>query len=94
MKRNKTLCKYDFKHNDLKDTAVCFFIKMLGPEEEDKIGHVTEIEISERATGKQMTDPGPPEVWESNVKLLKAALAGNKPKKGKKGKKGKKKKKK
>jgi hypothetical protein len=67
---------------------------MLGPEEEGKIGHVTEIEISERATGKTLTDPGPPEVYVSNVKLLKEALAGNKPKKGKKGKKGKKKKKK
>ena len=67
---------------------------MLGPEEDGKIGHVTEIEISERATGKTLTDPGPPEVYTSNVKLLKEALAGNKPKKGKKGKKGKKKKKK
>jgi len=26
---------------------------MLGPEEEGKISHVTEIEISERATGKK-----------------------------------------
>ena len=67
---------------------------MLGPEEEGKIGHVTELEVSERATGKTLVDPGPPEKYESNIKLLKEALAGNKPKKGKKGKKGKKKKKK
>lgn len=106
MKRNTNLCKYDFKHNDLKDegksesfsfhfycSAVKYFTQMLG-QEEGKIGHVTELEISERATGKTLTDPGPPEVYTSNVKLLKEALAGNKPKKGKKGKKGKKKKKK
>jgi hypothetical protein len=67
---------------------------MLGPEEDGKISHVTEIEISERATGKTLTDPGPPEVYVSNVKLMKDALLANKPKKGKKGKKGKKKKKK
>ena len=67
---------------------------MLGPEEEGKISHVTEIEVSERATGKTKTDDGPPEVYVSNVKLLKEALGNNKPKKGKKGKKGKKKKKK
>lgn len=33
--------------------AVIFFTEMLGPEEEGKISHVTEIEISERATGKK-----------------------------------------
>ena len=33
--------------------AVIFFTDMLGPEEEGKISHVTEIEISERATGKK-----------------------------------------
>ena len=67
---------------------------MLGPEEEEKISHVTEIDVSERATGKTRTDEGPPEVWTPNVKLLKEALANNKPKKGKKKGKGKKKKKK
>lgn len=67
---------------------------MLGPEEEDKIGHVTEIDVSERATGKTRTEEGPPEVYVPNVKLLKEALANNKPKKGKKKGKGKKKKKK
>jgi len=67
---------------------------MLGPEEEDKISHVTEIEISERSTGKKLTDEGPPEVYTSYVKLFKEQLALNKPKKGKKGKKGGKKKKK
>lgn len=74
--------------------AVIFFTNMLGPAEEGKISHVTEIEISERATGKTMTDPGPPEVYVSNVKLFKEKLAGNKPKKGKRKGKGKKKKKK
>jgi len=74
--------------------AVIYFANMLGPEEEGKIGHVTEIEVSERATGKTLTDPGPPEVYTPNIKLLKESLASNKPKKGKKGKKGKKKKKK
>lgn len=53
MLKNKTLAKYDFRFNDLKDEAVLFFIDMLGPEEEGKVSHVTEIEISERATGKQ-----------------------------------------
>jgi len=33
--------------------AVIFFTEMLGTEEEGKISHVTEIEISERATGKK-----------------------------------------
>jgi hypothetical protein len=67
---------------------------MLGPEEEGKISHVTEIEISERSTGKKLTDEGPPEVYSSYVKIFKETLALNKPKKGKKGKKGGKKKKK
>jgi hypothetical protein len=40
---------------------------MLGPEEENKISHVTEIEISERATGKKLVDEGPPEKWSSYV---------------------------
>jgi hypothetical protein len=31
---------------------------MLGPEEEGKVSHVTEIEISERSTGKKMTNDG------------------------------------
>jgi hypothetical protein len=105
MKRNKNLTKYVVKHNDLKDKgklsigvnllflAITFFIEMLGPEEEEKISHVVEIEVSERA-GKILTDEGPPEVYTPLIKLLKEKLAGNKPKKGKKGKKGKKKKKK
>lgn len=33
--------------------AVIFLTEMLGPEEDGKISHVTEIEISERATGKK-----------------------------------------
>jgi hypothetical protein len=33
---------------------------MLGPEEEGKIAHVTEIEISERSSGKKMVDEGDP----------------------------------
>lgn len=66
---------------------------MLGPEEEGKIAHVTEIEISERSTGKAVTDEGPPVVYTPYIKLFKDQLALNKPKKGKKGgkKKGKKK---
>jgi len=67
---------------------------MLGPEEEGKINHVTEIEISERSKGKKVIDEGPPVVEASYVKLFKEQLALNKPKKGKKGKKGGKKKKK
>ena len=66
---------------------------MLGPEEEGKISHVTEIEISERATGKQQIEDDPP-VFAPNIKLFKDQLSLNKPKKGKKGKKGGKKKKK
>lgn len=61
---------------------------MLGPEEEGKIAHVTEIEISERSKGKALTDEGPPEVWTPYIKLFREKLALNKPKKGKKGKKG------
>lgn len=67
---------------------------MLGPEEEGKISHVTEIEISERATGKQLIEEGPPPVYAPYIKLFKDQLGLNKPKKGKKGKKGGKKKKK
>jgi hypothetical protein len=66
---------------------------MLGPEEEELISHVTEIEVSERSTGKTLTDEGPPEVYTPYIKLFKDKLALNKPKKGKKGKKGGKKKK-
>ena len=43
--------------------AVIFFTEMLGPEEEGKISHVTEIEISERSMGKKLVDEGPPEKW-------------------------------
>ena len=73
--------------------AVQFFTKMLGPEEEGLISHVTEIEISERATGKEEIEGDPP-VMVPYIKLFKDRLALNKPKKGKKGKKGGKKKKK
>jgi hypothetical protein len=67
---------------------------MLGPEEEDKISHVTEIEISERSSGKCVVDEGPPVVESTYIKIFKDKIALNKPKKGKKGKKGKGKKKK
>jgi len=73
--------------------AIEFFIEMLGPEEEGKISHVTEIIVSERATGFKIIEEGPPEVKCGLVKLFKEKLAQNKPKKKKKGK-GKKKKKK
>ncbi len=33
---------------------------MLGPEEEGKISHVTEIEVSERSTGFKEDDSTPP----------------------------------
>ena len=80
---------------------------MLGPSEAadeegnevetGKIGHVTEIEISERASGKvQTSEEGEtPVVYTTYIKLFKEKLSLNKPKKGKKGKgkKGKKKKK-
>jgi hypothetical protein len=94
MTRNKNLARYDFRYNDLLDAAVSFFIDMLGPEEEGKISHVTELEISERATGKREVEEGPPVKEETLIKLFKDQLALNKPKKGKKGKGGKKKKKK
>ena len=58
---------------------------MLGPEEEGKISHVTEIEISERAIGKKLETEEPP-TYVSYMKLFKDQLALNKPKKGKKGK--------
>lgn len=95
MQKNKTLARYDFRNNDLNDAAVLFFTEMLGPDVEDengvetgKISHVTEIEISERARGKKLTEEGPPEVYTTYIKLFKDQLALNKPKKGKKGKKG------
>lgn len=96
MTMNKTLAKYDFRNNDLRDDAVIFFTEMLGPEEEGKISHVTEIEISERSTGKTEhgEDKDGKPVMESYVKIFKEQLGMNKPKKGKKGKKGGKKKKK
>ena len=50
--------------------AVIFFTEMLGPEEEGKISHVTEIEISERATGKKQIEDEPP-VFASYIKLFK-----------------------
>ena len=71
MTRNKTLAKYDFKQNDLKDAAIIFFTEMLGPEEEGKISHVTELECGERAIGKVLTDPGPPEVMTPYVNIFK-----------------------
>jgi len=94
MARNKSLARYDFLNNDLKDTAVLFFTEMLGPEDTGKIPHVVEIEVSERSTGKKLTSEEgvTPEVYTPYVKLFKEQLALNKPKK-KKGKKGKKKKK-
>ena len=67
---------------------------MLGPEEEGKISHVVEIEISERSNEKKLTDEGPPEVYTPYIKIFKDTIGANKPKKGKKGKKGGKKKKK
>ena len=95
MTKNKNLARYDFRHNDLRDNAVIFFTEMLGPEEDGKISHVVEIEISERSSGKKLTDEGPPEVYTPFIKIFKDQLALNKPKKGKKGKgKGKKKQKK
>ena len=95
MARNKSLARYDLQHNDLKDAAIIFFTDMLGPEENGKIPHVVEIEVSERSTGKKLTseEGATPEVYTPYIKLFKEQLAQNKPKK-KKGKKGKKKKKK
>ena len=43
---------------------------MLGPEEEGKISHVTEIEISERATSKKQIEDDPP-VFAPVIKLFK-----------------------
>ena len=64
---------------------------MLGPEDEGKISHVTEIEVSERSTGYK-EEEGPPIVKVPYIKTFKEVLALNKPKKGKgKGKKKKKK---
>ena len=42
--------------------AILFFTDMLGPEEEGKINHVTEIEVSERSTGykEEEAASGPP----------------------------------
>lgn len=78
MTKNKTLARYDFRNNDLNDDAVIFFTDMLGPEGEDengvdlgKISHVTEIEISERARGKKLTEEGPPPVYTTYIKLFK-----------------------
>lgn len=61
---------------------------MLGPEEEGKISHVTELEISERAQGKKLTseEGAEKEEWTPYIKIFKDTLANNKPKKGKKGK--------
>ena len=55
--------------------------------ETGKIGHVTEIEISERASGKVKTsEEGEPDVFTTYIKLFKEKIGLNKPKKGKKGK--------
>lgn len=81
----------------MNDKAVQYFTDMLGPAEAadeegnevqtGKIGHVTEIEISERASGKVKTsEEGEPEVFTTFIKLFKEKLGLNKPKKGKKGK--------
>lgn len=43
---------------------------MLGPEEEGKISHVTEIEVSERSTGFK-EEEGPPVVKVPYIKLFK-----------------------
>ena len=44
MSKNKTLGRYDIKHNNITDDGVMFFVGIL-PE---KANHVFEIEISER----------------------------------------------
>ena len=47
---------------------------MLGPEEENKISHVTEIECGERAVGKKLTEEGEdgkPDVYTPYIKLFK-----------------------
>lgn len=52
--------------------AIIYFTEMLGPEEEGKISHVTEIEVSERAIGKKVEDPEKePPVMVSFMKLFK-----------------------
>ena len=51
--------------------AVIFFTEMLGTEEEGKISHVTEIEISERSTGKKQIEGEDPPKFESFIKLFK-----------------------
>ena len=61
--------------------AILFFTEMLGPEDEGKISHVTEIEVSERSTGYK-EEEGPPVVKVPYIKLFKDQLALNKPKKG------------
>ncbi len=73
--------------------AVEFFTEMLGPEDEDpalsKISHVTELEISERCTGKKTIpaeEEGKPDQVVTLIKLFQDQLGLNKPKKGKKGK--------
>lgn len=73
MARNKSLPRYDFQHNDLKDAAILFFTDMLGPEESGKIPHVIEIECSERSTGKKLTSEEgvTPEVYTPYIKLFK-----------------------
>lgn len=71
MTRNKQLARYDFRNNDLRDDAVIFFTEMLGTEEEGKISHVTEIEISERSTGKKQIEGEDPPKFESFIKLFK-----------------------
>lgn len=70
---------------------------MLGPEEEGKISHVIELEISERSKDIKefpAEEEGKPPIKKSLISLFREQLALNKPKKGKKGKKGAKKKKK
>jgi len=42
---------------------------MLGPEEDGKIFHVTEIEISERSSGKKQVEDDPP-VYATYFKLF------------------------
>lgn len=76
------------------NAAIRFFNSILGPEEEGKVSHVTEIKVSERATGTGIENEGQENEKEMRlVEILKLRLKDNKPKKKKKGK-GKKKKKK
>jgi|TARA_B110001450_G_scaffold246413_1_gene260455 hypothetical protein len=80
---------------------------MLGPEEEGKISHVTEIELSERSSGRKCVEELEGGGCSANaetgekckksatfIQIFKEKIGLNKPKKGKKGKKGKGKKKK